>query len=432
MTGVHSFPCINQAALSLISDDGERQISPLVMNDGMNCHDPRTIELLLCSLFETSELCGTQREILRALVARGGFRSHLEVVLGVRDFVVHSMNAAGVMTAEGLDILRRTVTHIEETLANSRAYSTEGRSNPDAVFWPNPTYEKSPRSVHDELPWGETYGFVAKDTPIGSAGSCFAMEIAHRLQDEGYNYVITEPHTLCDNSGKGYPDASAAWGIIFNIPSLRQLVEKAFGIRKLPKLLWQAGPADFRDPFREDIIFSSPDEYNRKHQSHLDACREALTKCKVFVATFGLNEVWELKSDRSVFSRAPWGISPSLVRRRILTVEENVSELQRMLDVWRTFNPDLKLIVTVSPVPLHATFRGDKTHVVVANSHAKAVLRVAAEEFVSRNRDVYLFPSFETVMYCTKEPWAADQRHVSREAVANVMRLFTKMFLRPE
>jgi hypothetical protein len=413
--------------------DSNPGAAALVMNDGYDCHNPKTIEFVLCSIFECEELNGLELEIYNALVRSNiRFDSHTDIALAVREAIVGAMNSAGVMTSEALNLLRQTVAHLEESRANSMAYSSQGKENPNAVFWPNPTYEKSPRDIHDELPWGRTFKFIDRTTPIGSAGSCFAMEIAHKLQGEGFNYVVTEPHTTYNNTGMGYSDASAAWGIMFNIPSLRQLVEKAFNVKRLPKLLWQAGPSDYRDPFREDISFTSPADFDQRYESHLAACKAALTSCEVFIATFGLNEIWELKRDGSVFSRAPWGISPGLVRRRILTVEENLEQLQQMLDLWRIHNPALKLIVTVSPVPFHATFRGEEAHAVAANCHAKSVLRVAAEEFVARNKNVFLFPSFETVMYCTKNPWDADQRHVSREAVGNVMKLFKTMFLKED
>ena len=50
-------------------------------------------------------------------------------------------------------------------------------------------------------------------------------------------------------------------------------------------------------------------------------------------------------------------------------------------------------------------------------------------EFVKRNKDVFYFPSYETVMYCCANPWEPDQRHVSHATVDKVMRLFQKMFL---
>jgi hypothetical protein len=123
-------------------------------------------------------------------------------------------------------------------------------------------------------------------------------------------------------------------------------------------------------------------------------------------------------------------LSSSLVERRVLTVDDNVRELERMLTLWRHHNPQLKLIVSVSPVPMLATFRGADMHVAAATGHSKSTLRLAAEAFAQRQRDVYYFPSFEKVMYCTRDPWDQDQRHVARHTVDGVMRLFDTMFVR--
>ena len=255
------------------------------------------------------------------------------------------------------------------------------------------------------------------------------MEIAHRLQNRGFNYLVTEA-----SATEGTPaDACSRWGTIFNVPSLKQLVERSFGLRQMPPLAWsqeRGGKKIFFDPFREDLTFTSMEELERSWNQHLTASRRALEGVDVFAMTLGMNEVWRLKSDGTVFSRAPWRVAPELVEKKVLTVEENLEDLQKMLDQWRLFNPKLKLILSVSPVPLHATFRADDYHVITANSHSKATLRVVADEFVRRNRDVFYFPSYEVVMYTTKEPWQADQRHVSRAAVDNVMRLFDRIFVR--
>jgi len=189
------------------------------------------------------------------------------------------------------------------------------------------------------------------------------------------------------------------------------------------------GTTEFLDPFREDIVFGSVEEYRSTYHSHLDAARRAFEQAEVFVFTLGMNEVWRLKSSGAVLSRAPWRISNDLVEHRVMTAEENVEELQSMLNTLRRLNPTIKVIVSVSPVPLHATFRADEHHIVAANAHSKSVLRVAAEEFVKRNTDVYYFPSYESVMYCTPNAWEDDQRHVSRAAVDKVMAMFKEMFV---
>ncbi len=124
----------------------------------------------------------------------------------------------------------------------------------------------------------------------------------------------------------------------------------------------------------------------------------------------------------------PWKLSPALLGRKVLTVDDNIRELQRLVDAWRPFNPDVRIILTVSPIPLLATFRSDECNVVVANCHSKSVLRVAAEEFAARNDGVTYFPAYEAVLYGTRQPFREDGRHVSRQALDRVMTMFRETF----
>ena len=336
-----------------------------------------------------------------------------------------------------LGLYAKLLEHKREVIGNKRAYLINDRSNPNGVFWPDPTEGGNGRSIYSELPIVKRTPFIDRSTKIVSAGSCFATEIAHYLISNEYNYLVTEGNGSRDEKyevlGMGeLPNASAAWGIIFNTPSFRQLVEKAFGQRQLPKILWSQphkGENLFFDPFRENVAFRSIEDYEKNYDAHIEAAHRAFSQMDVFIITLGLNEVWSFAADGSVFSRSPWRTAPSLIRRNILTVEDNVNDLVRMTEVLRRYNPTVKIICTVSPVPLHATFRGDDHHVVVANAHSKAVLRVAAEEFVRHCPETYYFPSYEIVTASTGSPWAPDQRHVSREAVAKVMKAFVEMYV---
>ena len=103
--------------------------------------------------------------------------------------------------------------------------------------------------------------------------------------------------------------------------------------------------------------------------------------------------------------------------------------MQAFLDILRNYNPTAQVIVTVSPVPFIATGLAATTHVVTANMHSKAVLRVAAEKFVHVNEGVHYFPSFEMVMHCLKDPWDADQRHIKPNAIKRIMSLFEEMYV---
>lgn len=323
------------------------------------------------------------------------------------------------------------------------AYDPTTKPNPSAVWYPNPTRPNG-SSVYDTLPVVTNHGIVTKTTPIGSAGSCFAFEISAYLQRNGFNYVVTEKgEDVARGVIQGCPGPSetahharfsANWGILFNTPTLTQLAEKAFGERDLPRFLVHApndqGTLLYSDPFRENVWFTSPEAFEADYERHRAAVREALLAAEVFIVTPGLNECWQFVGDGSVISRNPRSSAlTSLLRHRVLTVEENVGYLQRFVDIVRAHNPKLKVIVSVSPVPFMATGLGHTRHVMTANGHSKAVLRVAAEEFVTRNRDVYYLPSYELVMTGLKDPWEPDERHVHHAAVQRVMSLFEATFV---
>jgi hypothetical protein len=429
-----------EAAPSLVSPPMAKSLIPgdvasaAVINDNNARVSAETLTFYLKGIFSDADaLEWIQSQLSRKMIGRTfeDVEKNIELLL-----------SKGQRSQELITRMSRSfVAHKESTRNNQRAYAPEGRENPNAVFWPDPTLEDrsspmSGRSLYTELPFAKKIRLIDKTTRIVSAGSCFATEIAHALQRNGYRYLIKEENKGRPGSyeflGAGdLPNSSAAWGIIFNTPSFRQLVEKAFEVRSLPRILWTQdilGKLRYLDPFRENIGFDSPEAYDANYSEHVGAAREAFLEMDVFIITLGLNEIWYFKADGAVFSRSPWRTAPSLVGHRIMTVQENVDDLVRMTEILRAHNPNVSIICTLSPIALHATFRGDENHIVTANAHSKAVLRVAAEEFARKMKNVYYFPSYETVTVSTETPWLADQRHVSDLAVQNVMKLFHAMF----
>ena len=91
-----------------------------------------------------------------------------------------------------------------------------------------------------------------------------------------------------------------------------------------------------------------------------------------------------------------------------------VADFLTFVDRPRGINPQAKIIVTVSPVPLIATY--EDRHVLVSNCYSKAALRVAAEEIVAARPDIAYFPSYEIVMANAHRNFAEDQRSVTATA----------------
>ncbi len=342
-------------------------------------------------------------------------------------------------------LLRELAGFRTQLTANADTYNPASKPNPDAVFWPNPRRNPA-HDLYATLPVVQNKALVNRRTPVGSAGSCFATEIAVALQRRGFAYVRREEESEGIARGVIMSDYDAArvdarycanWGPLFNTPSFRQLAERAFGERATPRLLvplhrGPPHPCVYCDPFREGVGFVSPEAYAADYEQHLASCREALQACRVFVLTLGLNECWEYVPDGSVLSRNPRGgaLLP-FIRPRVLTVAENVANIRRFVEIVRAHNPDFTVILSVSPVPLMATTRAREHHVISANAHSKAVLRTAAESLVDTVPDVHYFPSYELVTTCTRDAWEADQRHVSAHAVGRVMALFDAMFVDP-
>lgn len=316
-------------------------------------------------------------------------------------------------------------------------YNLANKPKASAVFWPNPNHPEHPNSKYQLLPYVNKHPIMDISTPIGSAGSCFAFEIAKVFQQGGYNYVVTERNddpnsgVLIDgyNPGDEYAKFCANYGILFNTPSFLQLAEKAFGLKQFNKVLISSESGYLMDPYRENVLFASKKAYLDDYDKHVEAVRASFLQCKVFVVTLGLNECWEMH-DGTVISRNPRKNMYQLVKHKTLTVAENVDNIQRFFDIIKAHNPDFKLIISVSPIPFLATGRADEQHIISANCHSKSVLRVAADELVSKNEDMYYLPSYELVTECIEEPWEADCRHVKPDTVKKVVNMFKEIFVK--
>ena len=77
--------------------------------------------------------------------------------------------------------------------------------------------------------------------------------------------------------------------------------------------------------------------------------------------------------------------------------DATLADMEEMLGLIREHcHPEMRFVVTVSPVPFGATFKD--ADVIVANSASKSVLRAVAEELFRRHDFVDYFPSYEIVL----------------------------------
>jgi hypothetical protein len=281
---------------------------------------------------------------------------------------------------------------------------------------------------------------IGRSDKIVTAGSCFAQHIARYLTNSGYHHYVSEPHhpLVSDSVATEYNYGifSARYGNIYTARQLLQLFKRAYGTFAPAEACWKTeNDAYFLDPFRPRIQpdgFKSLDELSADRKQHLARVRQAFEQLDYFVFTLGLTEAWLSNTDGSVLPLCP-GVSggefdDGKYAFKNFTVSEVTSDLAEFIALLRTVNPKARIVLTVSPVPLVATF--EPQHVLQATTYSKSVLRVSCEEICRQLKDVYYFPSYEIITgsFSRGRYFADDLRSVREAGVAHVMRVFMKHY----
>ena len=274
---------------------------------------------------------------------------------------------------------------------------------------------------------------ISRTDRIVTAGSCFAQHIARHLRASGFDFMVTEPaHPLLPYAlaeSFHYGIYSARYGNIYTARQLLQLWRRASGSLLPADDVWEQG-GRWYDPFRPAIQprgFASRREFELDRARHFAAVRAAFETMDILVFTLGLTEAWENAADGCIYPVCPGTIagqfSPDRHRLVQLCVEDVVADLRAFCAEVRACNPNFRMILTVSPVPLAATALDQ--HVLVSTTWSKSVLRVAAGT-AAADPGIAYFPSYEIVTsaFSRGRYFAEDLRSVTEAGVDHVMRLF--------
>ena len=300
---------------------------------------------------------------------------------------------------------------------------------PDDAFWSRAV---AGRAADQVRPAARPGFAIAPTDRVATAGSCFAQHISRALTAKGYGYLVTEPGP----EDQGYGVFPARFGNIYCARRLLQLFQRAYGLYEPSEAAWRTPEGRVVDPFRPRVQpsgFADEAAMLADRETHLAAVRRMFESTDVLVFTLGLTEAWVSARDGAVFPLAP-GVAggpgdASHIRPHNFTVEETVADLNAVIDMARAIRPDLRVLLTVSPVPLKATF--EDRHVLVSTGYSKAVLRVAAGMVSDQTPGVDYFPSYEIVTGIQAGPgiWADDLRSVTPDGVGRVMAELARSYL---
>lgn len=302
---------------------------------------------------------------------------------------------------------------------------------PAERFWRNAVASQTPETVRHL--YRRRYEIGARDR-IATAGSCFAQHISAALVDRGYNVLDVEPPPggMARETARhyGYSLYSARYGNIYHARRLLQMIDEACGRFQPQSWIWERKGAFF-DALRPGVEpqgLTSADEVVAHRDMHLKHVRRLIATTDVLVFTLGLTEGWVHRRSGTVYAMAPGtaagSYDPSEHAFVNFTAGEVVEDLVQVRQRLKAFNPGLRMLFTVSPVPLVAT--ADDRHVLQSTTYSKSVLRAACGELCARFPDVDYFPSYELIAtpFSRAAFFEPNLRTVRDEGVALVMKTF--------
>jgi hypothetical protein len=303
---------------------------------------------------------------------------------------------------------------------------------PDKAFW---KLAVADRSMFDIAQLWSPKFHIKTQHRVATFGSCFAQHIGNALHKRGFNWFIAEqPPKNCDDAlakKYGYKVFSARTGNIYTTSLLKQWTQWALGEKAVPNEVWTKDGRYF-DPFRPRIEtngFESSEEMKLSQAHTLTCFKDSIVDSDYFVFTLGLTESWS-NVEGYEYPMCPGTVAGEFdetlhkfENQQFDSIRNNLTESMRLI---QSVNPEIKFILTVSPVPLTATMSGK--HVAVATMASKSILRAVAEQLSANSANVDYFPSYEII----NSPifrgafFEPNQRSVNPHGVNFVMDTFFK------
>jgi Tfp pilus assembly protein PilF len=298
--------------------------------------------------------------------------------------------------------------------------------------WPRSADAQAERLIPLALPRFWPSFHINKRELIFTVGSCFARNIEKQLIAEGYNVAAAQFEAPEDSGLKADPDALLNRYVVLSIAN-----ELRWGFRHgtpfkskhlVPMGLDKDGQDSWYDPHMHPLVSAASLEKVMERRAAVNRYMAMARKAQVFIMTLGMAEAWfDTRSGHYLN-----GVPPTSARERhpdrfefhLLDYNQILDGLEYIHELLRKYGqPDLRMLVTVSPVAINTTFTGGD--VLTANTYSKAVQRAAVEAFVRRHKNVDYFPSYESVILSDrKRAWREDQAHASDEIVRlNVLRM---------
>ncbi|MCF8323925.1 MAG: GSCFA domain-containing protein [Leadbetterella sp.] len=147
-----------------------------------------------------------------------------------------------------------------------------------------------------------------------------------------------------------------------------------------------------------------------------------LKSANFLIITLGTSWVYEQKQTQKIVSNCHKQ-KAALFNKKLIGEKEQLDIFENIYSKLKTFNPNLKIILTVSPV------RHIKDTIQL-NSVSKSILRTLCYAITSRYYDTYYFPSYEIVIDDLRDYrfYKSDLIHPNEQAEKYILNIFSETY----
>lgn len=252
---------------------------------------------------------------------------------------------------------------------------------------------------------------------VFTIGSCFARNIERVLDERGFKLPALE----LLNSEEDFKRVGNNVLNNYGAPSILNELTWAFEDEINEDACFCRNGSGWVDLHLQNTMRPTDLDTLRLRRRALNAAYRSIETCDAVVITLGLSEVWFDTHSGFYLNTAPrramMRADPDRFELHVLSYEETISHLRRSIELIRDKGrDDVRVVLTVSPVPMASTYRN--VDVMVANTYSKSVLRSAAEEVVQSYDFVDYFPSFESIILSERQQaYQDDNVHPTREVI---------------
>lgn len=244
---------------------------------------------------------------------------------------------------------------------------------------------------------------------IMTLGSCFAQHMQGRLQK--YKF-------LC------YPNP---FGVIFNPNSIVKLIKYALGDHSFDEheLFYSHGMYVHSD-FHSCMADADPQQVLCNIHSGLKTFKSQLARLDFLFITLGSTSGFKLKSNDQLVANCH-KLPSNLFIPYEVDLKEAIEKFDGVLKELKSFNPDLKVVFTVSPVR-HIR------HGIIENARSKARLILLVESLIQKHNHLVYFPAFEWMIDDLRDYrfYEKDLIHPNEQAVDYIWNKFVHYFFSSE